>query len=450
MKKVLICNRSSNPLGGVDRIVRDLCHELPSRGWEVILGLAHGTRFNDANKYLEVLADDLPSVQFDGTLGTRPARINAIRKVIRSVQPEIVLVTRLFDAYEATRLEKKQEDRGPRLIAGIRSYERALLYDCLLYRDSLDGCVTSGELVAQACRQLCHLEDDRVISIGGGIHPPVKPRDAAGCRTPIRLGYAGRLDQVQKRIMDLADFVRVMEARDIKFELTIAGTGTEESALKERLADQMHTGKVKFLGWLSREQLYVSFYPQLDCFVHFAAWEGMTISPREAMAHGVVPIISRFSGLKTEGQFLENETALTFDVGDIDTAVDCLRRLIESPEMFSRLSANAARSQSGVLSYQGALDAWSRFFQYVIESPIMLGTKPPIRSRINSRLGRMGVSAEVETWIRRLLKVPVVHHSPGSEWPTASRHVPTEFLERFKQFPMELEETLTSCSPTAD
>lgn len=416
----MICSRSHAPHGGADRIVADLCRNLPARGWQVTLGLTRGERYNDAGHYLDVLGRDLPAVEIDGRQGTRSARIRALRAVIRSCRPDVVLSMRVFDAYEATCLEKNATDGGPRLAVGVRSFEAPYLADLARYRDSVDLCVTSGELIAAAAVRQAGLAPERVASIGGGVHPPkhrVRARQAA---QPLRLLYAGRLDSEQKRILDLPGFLDQLEKRGILFELHVAGVGPAEEELRNEVGRRIDGGSVVLHGWVSQEELYERLYPQSDCFVHFAAWEGMTIAPREAMAHGVVPVISRFPGLQLERQFVDGETALTFPVGDVAVAADCVERLAREPGLLMRISASAAESQGGSRSFEGSMDAWANALDRCMQMPLLHGTFPVVPHRASGRLARLGVSGRFQDRIRDLLGRKVEHGSPGSEWPTSS------------------------------
>jgi glycosyltransferase involved in cell wall biosynthesis len=347
---------------------------------------------------------------------------------------------RVFDAYEACGLEKMAGKRNPRLAIGVRSFEAPYLADLALYRDSVDLCVTSGQLIAAAAISQCGLDPDRVVSIGGGVHPP---RAAVPSRTigrPVRLLYAGRLDNEQKRILDLPPFLDLLESHGLPFSVAIAGTGPAEAELRSRLSDRVQDGSVEFHGWLSREALYERLYPRADCFVHFAGWEGITIAPREAMAHGVVPVITCFPGLRVEGQFRDDETALTFPVGDVAAAASCVRRLVQESGLFERLSTAARDSQTGRYSFDGSMDAWAAALDRCMAQPIRRGNLPAIPNRADGRLARLGLPVGAQDLLRRLAGRKAQHASPGSEWPTASGLMREETRHAFARFAQELDE----------
>ena len=87
------------------------------------------------------------------------------------------------------------------------------------------------------------------------------------------------------------------------------------------------------------------------------------------MAHGVVPVVSRFRGCRAEGQFRDEETALLFDVGHTAGAAECVRRLHGDRALLRRLAANARCSQEGICSEEGALAAWAARFTEALERP---------------------------------------------------------------------------------
>lgn len=408
------------PHGGADRIISDLCRHLPRRDWQVVLGLTQGARFNDVSNYRRVLGEDLPVVEIDGRSGERVGRLRSLQRVLRKEEPDVVLSMRVFDAYEAVAREKASTGRGPRLAVGVRGFEFAHFADLALYRESVDLCVSSGELIAAAAVHECGMDPERVVSIGGGVHPPERPARIRVRGGPIALLYAGRLDDADKGVFDLVELSTRLESLGLPFSLDIAGTGPDEAQLRERLDRFVQADAVRFHGWLSREQLYETIYPSADCVLNFSPREGITISPREAMSHGVVPVVSRFPGIRLEGQFVEGETALTFPVHDIAIAVECVRRLASEDGLLERLSANAARTQVGKYSFEGSMDAWAAALEDCLQRPMAVGPIPCLPERLDGRMSRWGVPPRLQAIARKLGGRRIRHASPGSEWPTAS------------------------------
>jgi hypothetical protein len=138
------------------------------------------------------------------------------------------------------------------------------------------------------------------------------------------------------------------------------------------------------------------------------------------MAHGVIPVISEFTGLKAEGQFLSEVNSLTFPVGRPDLAAQQVARLSADAGLRQRLSVAARVSQTGRYSFQGSIDAWRDALNHCLELPPQSGPFPRIPEELGGRLTDLGVPSSLQLWIRNLIGKPVLHSEPGSEWPTAS------------------------------
>ena len=437
MKRLLICTPSHNLYGGVESIINDLCRHLPARGWEATLALAKGTRFNDVERYRQTYPD-IPAITVDGTGGTRQSRRENLIREIRRFQPDVVMNARIHDLFPVM-TELKRRGGAPRFVATVRVYEPGYIHDVRNYQNIIDLCVVSGAIIAAACARFSELPSERIVSIPGGVHPPdvpVLPRERPEV---IRLGYVGRLDEGAKRIFDIPPLLALLEREGIPFRLVVAGAGPDEAGLRERLAAQIRTGTVEFRGWLTREQLYRELYPRLDCLIHCAEIEGVTISPREAMAHGVVPVISRFVGLKSEGQFRDGVNALTFPVGEVTNAAACIRRLWSEPGLITGLSREAMLSQTGLYSFSGNLDAWAAALDRCLELPLRQGevTAPDREDR--GRLARLGVSPWLAQRFRDLAGEKPVYADPGSEWHTCDTRLPAWLKEEIERFPYEIE-----------
>ena len=436
-RRLLICSPSHAIYGGVESIVADLCRHLPAFGWDAILGLGKGGRFNDVERYREAYPD-LPVVEIDGARGTRQARQEALLTAIRAVKPDIVLIARIFDAYQVVSALKRRRG-APRLAVTIQAYEPHYLSDARLFQRHIDLCVTSGEMLRRASVEWAGLPEERVVSVPGGVRAPevrVSPREGGDV---LRLGYVGRLDPGQKRIGDLVALLEIFERWSLRYRMEIVGTGPAEAELQGRLARLVEAGRVSFRGWLTGHALYHKIYPELDCLVHFAHTEGVTIAPREAMAHGVVPVVSRFIGLAVEGQFADKLNALTFPVGDIEAAAACVRRLFEEPGLLRRLSGNAMQSQRGRYSAEGAMRAWAEAFARCLEQPVRTGDLPSVPLPADGRLTRSGVPPWLAQRVRDLLGRRHDHTDPGSEWPTGSGLMTQEAADSIRRFGESLE-----------
>ncbi len=416
--KLLICNTSRSIQGGVENIVADLSRNLSVHGIETVVGLTKGIHHNLPERYRQTFPD-LPSVVIDGTRGTRQARTEGLFKAIRQVRPDIVLITRVFDAYEVVSRLKIHNPRL-RLAVTIQAFEPHYIYDAWLFRDHIDLCVTSGEMLRKVVCNWAGLAQDRVVNIPGGVWPPRCSIDDRQVSDPVRLGYVGRFDPNQKRALDLIPFVRALEKTRLRFTLMIVGSGPAEGVLRSAFATHVVSGVVHFIEWSTRDTLYRDVYPNLDIFLHFAHTEGVTIAPREAMAHGVVPVVSDFVGRGEEGQFISGRNALIFPVGDVEAAVQQVVKLIKAPELYRSLSSEARSSQQGKYSYHGAVEAWAQAIHECIAKPQATGVVVKPAYTPDGRLARWGIPAWLAQRMRNVVGKRHEHADGGGEWPTGS------------------------------
>lgn len=118
--------------------------------------------------------------------------------------------------------------------------------------------------------------------------PPLKDskKDA-----PLRIVYAGRLVQEQKRVLDLARVMAALAAREVSAELTIAGSGAAEVQLREACASLTARGAVHFTGAMPNAQV-LELFERSDVILLTSDYEGLPISLLEAMAQGCVPVVT--------------------------------------------------------------------------------------------------------------------------------------------------------------
>ncbi len=437
MKHLFIVSRSHETRGGADRIVADLCKGLPSRGWSVTLGLTCGQRFNRMENFTR-LYPALPVLKLDGSLGTGIARVKAIQKAVRRLRPDVVLSMRVFDTIQA--VSSLTVATRPRLVYGVRALEAPYLQDVRTYAAVLDGCVTSGKLIARLCERYGGMEAERVFSIGGGVRPVTVLRHGAGkTGSPLRLLYAGRLEAQQKRVFDFVPFLEALDNLGVAYQMEIVGAGPAEEDLRAALTLWRDRGSVRLRGWVSPEELREEIYPSADLFIHPAGWEGMTIAPREAMAHGVVPVISGFSGLVAEGLFVDGKNAMVFPVGDMQAAAQRVAEADQNREQLAGLSQAACNSQQGAYSEEGALDVWADALDSVAQLPPKQGTAVFPAEKYPGRLGRLGLSMRAEHRLRTIFRQRIRHQDPGSEWPTASSMPDASVLEQIDRLAEELD-----------
>ncbi len=136
-----------------------------------------------------------------------------------------------------------------------------------------------------------------------------EPRPAC---EPIRLVCTRMLDDVYDPWTVLRA-CEILRQRGVPFEMTFAAGGPRDEAVRRESRARGLQDTVRFLGGYRNEDLPAILHSS-DLFLSASLWDGTSISLLEAMACGVVPVVSR---IESNLAWLEDgRTALMFDRGD--------------------------------------------------------------------------------------------------------------------------------------
>ncbi|MBW2244661.1 MAG: glycosyltransferase family 4 protein [Deltaproteobacteria bacterium] len=182
--------------------------------------------------------------------------------------------------------------------------------------------------------------------------PEARPRRYQAA--PIRLAYAGRMVQHQKRIFDFVPLVERLVARGVDFELSLAGHGAHEAELRERISRLgQGAGRVRFLGRIPHRKMLEGWH-EFDAFVNLSSFEGTSVAMLEAMAAGCVPVVTAASSGVCE-TLDYGRNGLFAPVGDMDGMAAHIASLQASPNRLAALgrAARATVERSYTLSDHG-------------------------------------------------------------------------------------------------
>lgn len=172
---------------------------------------------------------------------------------------------------------------------------------------------------------------------------------------PIKLGYAGRMTKLQKRVDMFLYLLQRLDELAVDFRCDFAGEGDyledfEQEALKLELQD-----KISCLGMLSKEDIY-AFWQEHDIYLSCSEWEGHSISQVEAMANGAVPIVTNVSGARDDVH--DGENGFVVAVGDIESMAHRIKYLYEHREILSCMGRRAASDMRKKYSQVDIMKIW--------------------------------------------------------------------------------------------
>jgi glycosyltransferase involved in cell wall biosynthesis len=452
MIRVLSFMHTSSPIGGVETWLDRACAHLAARGFEPIVGLVRGQKFNRPERYRSY-HPALNAIEIDGRGLNREGRVRALMRGIRRVRPALVLPLGIVDAYEATIRCKRRGDEL-RLLARAQGNLAPMLADLALYRDWIDLVVCPGRLTRRVLVRWAGFDSERVLNLANGADPPFAARVPRAIDQPLRLGYVGRLSRLDKRCLDLVPLCRELDARAVRYELDIVGDGPCDAELRAALAGR---DAVRFHGALPHHETYARIFPKLDMLVLTSSSESFGIVLVEAMMHGVVPVSSRYDGFQAQRLVVDGETGLSFAVGDLAAAGDAIARLASDRARLEAL-AERARAAGARYTWSRSLEGWESVLRHLAVQPPRRGRVVPVLPDVGprGRLERIGVPdavVDLARRVRRALVGPAVAPG-GEEWPLFQRsHSPATLasvaealrqLDTPEPWPDELEPDATS------
>ena len=174
---------------------------------------------------------------------------------------------------------------------------------------------------------------------------------------PLRLIIVARLI-AHKGHATLFRAMKILVAEGVDVCLDVVGTGDAEPAYRAMAARLGLAERVRFLGYLPREQV-ADAYRRADAFVLPSEGEGMSVSTLEAMASGLPVVVTRTGG--TRELVKEGVTGFTFEVGSATALARHLRRLAGDRALLRAMGA-AARKHAENFTWERAAEEYWRLF----------------------------------------------------------------------------------------
>jgi Glycosyltransferase len=206
-----------------------------------------------------------------------------------------------------------------------------------------DRVILVGEPLREYFASIVGRTDHFRIVYNGFRMPPVEIRGkGASWGSPLRLISVSNLHEGKGIDLNLQALGRLYRDGWRNWVYTIVGDGRERSALEAIARDLGITAQVRFTGAVDHNMVY-SYLAKADIFVLPSYREAFGVAYLEAMACGLLVIGVRGQG--PEAFIHHHETGLLVEPKDLDSLVDCLRRLFEDP---ARMQAIAAKGRDFV------------------------------------------------------------------------------------------------------
>ncbi len=413
-KSVLFITNSAYSLSGLATWLDYLLPGLRDIGWDVTLGLVSGRRHHRPDRYLSV--HPFPkTVSIHCSSSTARGRVDAVRKTIRNLQPDIVLTVNIPDAILAAALERSA-GRNVRAVMSCHGIQEDLFADMRCLGDELDAVVCTNELACRLAEQLGSVPPQRTFHCAYGTpvpdRVPARPNNAT-----FTIGYSGRLEQPQKRIHDLVAIADNIRTAGREFQFLVAGNGPEEQAFQDAVQQHGLTDRFRMLGFVPLDQLEDRLYRSVDALLVTSSWETGPIVIWEAMAAGAPVVTSRYTGSGQERLLWHQQNCLMFEIGDCEDAARQLMTLQDDTQQCQQINERAFETVTDRLSCEVSVANWDVVLNRLLQTEPRGGTIIPAQdSPTSGRLSRL-LGERWAAIARRLLRRMPPDTGPGGEWP---------------------------------
>lgn len=241
-------------------------------------------------------------------------------------------------------------------IIGFAHADEDKYYDWLSYYEPIihKFVAVSTEIALNLQQLIPHRKEDILVKpYAVGVAPELNHQYSLK-PNPLKLLFAGRLIERQKRVSDLVRLVKLLLNDNVNFQLNIVGDGPDKGKFEDSIQTLGLEAKrrVSFMGNVSPTRIS-SIWQSADICILVSEFEGTSVSMLEAMAAGCVPVVTRVSGTKRVIQFGVN--GFTFPIGDIAE----MARIIKTLDI-----DRASLTKIGQAAHATILDGYS-YDQYV-------------------------------------------------------------------------------------
>lgn len=319
-------------LGGAEAWAKNLCLCLHQRGWDNIRICADEERFPDAN----IPQEWTEAVRMMDCLGNDPYEPLARKPRTNILQffwekMPCVIVTNYMDTLTVACAVKSLYPDRVRIISVIHSGYDEMYDDYVRMRDFVDIYIGVSQEIQQAMVER-GIENSRSLrmEIPFSCEAWLDRQYTENDVEPVRLGYAGRLAVLAKRMDLLLKLAMILKERQVDFKLEIAGAGDFEGSVRAFIAEQRLEDQVRIIGQLPREEI-PAFWKRQDVCINISDFEGRSISITEAMGNGAVPVVTDVSGVRDD--IVDGVNGFIVPVGGVEEMADRIEYLSKHREL---------------------------------------------------------------------------------------------------------------------
>jgi glycosyltransferase involved in cell wall biosynthesis len=231
-----------------------------------------------------------------------------------AVKADIFIPNWSWGTYGTAALMSLNEARDIRVIAFVHSDQDHYYELSSYYEPIISKFVGVSETICQRLRDLLPSRANDICKL----LCPVEVRNESrkpDLKKPLTITYGGRIQQRQKRILDLIALADLLALKNGRYHFKIAGDGQQLAELTEHFQKAKYSNiSVELLGLVAHDRM-TELWAHSDISILFSEFEGMSLSMLESMGQGCVPIVTDVSGSREK--ITHGETGFIVTVGDV-------------------------------------------------------------------------------------------------------------------------------------
>ncbi len=311
-------------------------------------------------------------------------QVGFVRGALLDGDAEVVAPNDLVQGFVACALLRHRGVRCAAWCHGNDMPARDLYERCLPLADSWRA--VSGSVARTVARN------------GGGTLPcPIEappapaPPNAPG---PLRLLYAGWLDGLNKRVLDLGALADGLHSRGVAFELTVVGDGPSRAGLGDALRAHAAAGRARLVGPLPLDRM-ADLHRGHDALVLVSRSEGWPLVVMEAMAAGRAVAITAGCGGAAE-LVRDGVEGVVVPVGAMDELAGRLGALARDRGALARMGVAAHAAALRSLDARVLGPRFAAFFEEAMGAAALKDDRSPegIAARWDGMLGAIELLGE--------------------------------------------------------
>jgi len=356
-------------LGGVTIWALELARYLQAQGQRVCLLEHVPVEWHAPFKFAGIPGGERircagPSTTVAGRRG-----VKRFARCYADVLPAVFLPNFTDATYAACAVISRDQPERLRVI-GVAHGDNEDYYRSLVYYEAIiHAFIAVSPSIGEKLKQkLPHRADDIHIRSCPVDVPELQDRAYAGYSEPLRLTYAGRLTDHEKKVSRLVPLVRELHARQVSFQLRVIGEGGYEGWLANEVS-LLPVGMRELIsleGLQSPDQMD-AVWRTTDVSILVSDIEGTPLSMLEAMGHSCVPVVPDVGGIAQVVK--HNESGLLYSEGDISQMAGQIKSLSDNRGRLIQMGARAHSIVRAEYSYGSYIPWFSELVDRVWAQP---------------------------------------------------------------------------------